>query len=377
MKKLAFTMLLALLSTGAQAQTVPSIPFDATEPLKMPPDLYLGEVAGVALNSKRHVFVYTRTGHEASSITTGRRAQLFEFGPDGAFIKEIGKSLYSMAWAHVVRIDKDDNIWLVDAGSDQVVKLGPDYRNKLVLGRRDEAVAARFPRPPVPAGTPAPPARPGYFSEPTDVAFDLQGNIFVSDGYKNSNVHKFDKDGNNVKLVGARGSEALQFKTPHGIAADNKGMVYVADRQNGRVQVLDNNLNFVREIKYQVQLPADYVSPIPDFGGVGRDPNNIRTQADEHSPVTTFWPNMICITPGNNGEQQYIYTSDMLPGYIQKFSLDGELLGEVRVGAGRKVGQVGWIHGLACVSENEIWVGELLNWRVQKLVLHPERATKR
>ncbi len=374
MKKFLLAAVAAVWCSAAFAQQAPSIPFDASEPLKLPDGMYFGEVAGVAMNSKKHVYVYTRTGTQGSAINEGQRAQLFEFGPDGNFIQEVGKGLYSMAWAHSVRIDRDDNVWLVDNGSDLIVSLTPDYKRRMVLGRRPEAVGSRHPRPPEPAGTPVPPARPGYFNEPTDVAWDQQGNIFISDGYRNTNVHKFDKDGNIVKLVGGPGPGPLQFRTPHGIAVDKQGNVYVADRGNGRVQVLDNNLNFVREIKHKTAIPKDYVSPIPDFGGEGR--GGPRTQADENSPaVNSMWPNTLCITPGNNGEQQYLYTHDMFPGYLQKWSLDGKLLGEVRLGAGRKIGQVGWIHALSCVAENEIWVGELLNWRVQRLMLKPGSPT--
>ena len=374
MKKPAFAALATLLSIGAYAQHVPVIPFEATEPLKLPTDVYFGEIGGVALNSKRHVFVYSRTGIAGSSITAGQRAQLFEFGPEGKFIREIGKNLYSMAWAHSVRIDKDDNIWLVDAGSDEVVELGPDYQKKLVLGRRDESLGARTPRPVVPPGTPVPPARLGWFNEPTDVAWDPQGNIFVGDGYKNHNVHKFNKDGDNVKLVGSEGNGPLQFHTVHAIAVDKKGLVYVDDRENGRIQVLDNDLNFIRYIKYQVSIPADYVSPVPNFGpAVLTQPGEV----DEKSPIRSMWPTTLCITPGEHGEQQYLYTNDTFPGNIQKFTLDGKLVGEIHAGAGHKVGQIGWGHGMACVSENEIWVGDLINWRVQKFVLHPDRATTR
>src|ERR1700730_8476705 len=130
-------------------QTAPDIPFEVADVIKMPPDLYMGEVAGVALNSKRHIFVYTRTGaDDGATILEPRSARLFEFNPDGSFVKEIGKSLYSKGWAHAVRLDKDDNIWLVDNGSDEIVKLGPDYRVKLILGRRNEAVGERIKRPP-------------------------------------------------------------------------------------------------------------------------------------------------------------------------------------------------------------------------------------
>ena len=364
-----------LLLVGQQAP-VPEIPFDVTEPLELPDDLFFGEIAGVALNSERHVFVYTRTGGPGASILQGERAQLFEFGPDGRFIREIGRNLYSKAWAHAVRVDRDDNIWLVDNGSDLVVKLGPDRRLELTLGRRDEAVLERLRKPPIPADAPISPARPGYFFEPTDVAFDVQGNIFVSDGYINSHVHKFDRDGHIVKMVGDRKAAGPgQFEQPHGIAVDNEGRVYVADRSNHRIQVLDNDLNYVREIRYAPPLPRNYKPPIPAFGSHGNfhtlgpwfwdntwpDGNTMDTQWE------TLWPNTLCITPGPT---QYIYAHDMFPGSIQKFTLDGELLGTFGE-AGRRPGQFGWLHSLACVSENEIWTGELLNWRVQKFILKP------
>jgi sugar lactone lactonase YvrE len=346
----------------APPQKAPDIPFDVQDVIKMPPDLYLGEAAGVALNSKRHIFIYTRTGaDDGGNILDPRMARLFEFNPDGTFVKEIGKNLYSKAWAHAVRVDREDNIWLVDNGSDEVVKLGPDYRVKLILGRRNEAVGERIKRPPSPAGTPPPPPRPGYFFEPTDVAWDPQGNAFISDGYQNSTVHKFDKDGNIVKEVGTkRGSGPGEFSTPHAIAVDNQGIVYVADRSNGRIQILDNNLNYVREIRYDPAAPASYVSPIPDFG------------RRQDGRLNTLWPNTLCITPG---QTQYIYVNSMLPGQVQKFTLDGKLVGQFGT-AGRKLGQFGWVHALSCVAENEIWSAELLNWRVQKFILHPERMAK-
>lgn len=356
---------LVTVAPSAQQPAAPAaadIPFDAQDLLKMPTDLYLGEIAGVALNSKKHIFVYTRTGaDDGQTILEPRSARLFEFKPDGSFVKEIGKNLYSKGWAHAVRADKDDNIWLVDNGSDEVVKLGPDYKVKLILGRRPEPVAERVRRAGMEQNRTVPPPRAGYFYEPTDVAFDSQGNIFVSDGYQNSSVHKFDKDGHNVKMVGtARGSGPGQFSTPHGIAVDAKGLVYVADRSNARIQILDNDLNYVGEIKYVPQTPAGYVAPIPAFG----------TRPD--GTYNSLWPNTLCISPGTT---QYIYTHSMIPGQIQKFTLDGKLVGQFGT-AGRKAGQFGWIHALACVSENEVWTGELLNWRVQKLTLKPSAANR-
>jgi hypothetical protein len=364
-KKALFVLLTGLgVSLGAQQSPAPppDIPFEAQDVIKMPPDLYLGEVAGVALNSKRHIFVYTRTGaDDGSTILEPRSARIFEFGPDGAFLKEIGKTLYSKGWAHSVRIDKDDNIWLIDNGTDEIVKLSPDYKVRLILGRRNEPVGERVRRAGMTPGQPPPPPRPGYFFEPTDVAWDAQGNIFVSDGYQNSTVHKFDKDGNIVKLVGtARGSGPGQFSTPHAIALDARGNVYVADRSNGRIQVLDNDLNYLREIRYDPPQAPGYVSPIPDFG---KKPDG---------RYNTLWPNTLCITPGAT---QYIYANSMLPGQIQKITLDGTVVGQFGT-AGRKLGQFGWVHAISCVAENEIWTGELLNWRVQKFILKPGAAAR-
>ncbi len=365
MKKIigAAAVLVTAAGLSAQQPAVPDIPFDVQDVLKMPADLYVGEIAGVAMNSRKHIFVYTRTGaDDGQTILEPRSARAFEFNPDGTFLKEFGKSLYSKGWAHAVRIDKDDNIWLVDNGTDEVVKLGPDYRVKLILGRRNEPVGERVRRAGMTPGQPPPAPRPGYFYEPTDVAFDAQGNIFVSDGYQNSVVQKFDKDGHIVKMAGSsRGSAPGQFSTPHGIAVDSKGFVYVADRSNGRIQVLDNDLNYSREIKYDPPQPKGWVSPIPDFGK--RQDGNFNS----------LWPNTLCITPG---EPQYIYVNSMFPGQIQKITLDGKVVGQFGT-AGRKAGQFGWVHAIACIAENEVLTGELLTWRVQRFLLKPGSTASR
>ena len=92
----------------AKVQNVPEIPYDSVaNALKLPDNLYLGEGIGVATNSKGHVFVYTRSA----------RTRLFEFDQNGTFVKEIGQDLYGFLFAHAVRVDKDDNIWAVDEGS--------------------------------------------------------------------------------------------------------------------------------------------------------------------------------------------------------------------------------------------------------------------
>src|SRR5258708_35039698 len=98
---------ISLLTTPLFAQSVPEIAFDsAPNLLKMPADIYLGEAAGVAQNSKGHIFVFTRSGE----------TQLFEFDQEGNFVREISPRNYAFSFAHTVRIDPQDNIWAVDEG---------------------------------------------------------------------------------------------------------------------------------------------------------------------------------------------------------------------------------------------------------------------
>src|SRR5437899_7508295 len=166
----------------ATIQNVPEIPF-TTAPnfLKLPPGEYLGEAIAVATNSKGHIFVFHRSNHN----------RLFEFDQTGKFIKEIGSGFLGFEFAHSVRVDKDDNIWTVDEGTNMVTKFSPDGKVLMVLGRRPPAVAGAQP---FPAG-PNAPSEKYLFCRPTDVGWDPQGNIFVSDGYCNNRVVKYDKNG--------------------------------------------------------------------------------------------------------------------------------------------------------------------------------------
>jgi hypothetical protein len=129
--------LLLLFCTPALAQQ--PIPFDGNiNFLKMPKDLYLGEASGVAVNSKGHVFVLSR-GNTTGPAYGAAAAQLLEFDAKGKFVREIGKNLYAWSFAHMVRTDKDDNIWVTDKGSDQVVKFSPKGQVLMVFGRKQEA----------------------------------------------------------------------------------------------------------------------------------------------------------------------------------------------------------------------------------------------
>src|SRR6202034_319482 len=272
----------------SQQPPAPEIPFrSVADFLKLPPDLYFGEVAGVAVNSKGHVFVFSR-GNTTGAAYGSAAAQLLEFGADGRFLREIGHNLYAWSFAHTVKIDPKDNIWVTDKGSDMVIKFNPEGRVVMVFGRKQEA-SDEGTGPLKHAHPPLPPVD-GMFRQVTDVAWDSAGNTYISDGYINSRVAKVDKNGKWLMSFGEPGSQPGQFNTPHSIAADNEGNIYVADRGNRRIQVFDGNGKFLRQIT--IDVPFDYASAV---AAIGKKPakDATGTQA-EGSP----WA--ICITPGPN-----------------------------------------------------------------------------
>jgi DNA-binding beta-propeller fold protein YncE len=357
MKKKMLAATLMSLACTAGAQSVPTIAFDAVNPLKMPKDVYLGEVTGVAVNSKGHIFVLSR-GNTTGPAYAAAAAQLLEFDRDGNFVREIGHNLYAWSFGHAVRIDAQDNIWAVDKGSDMVVKFDPQGQVVMVFGRKQEASDRETA--PLEKHKPPLPAEDGRFRQVTDVTWDPQGNIYISDGYINSRVAKADRDGNWLKSWGTPGSKPGEFNTPHSIAADAKGNIYVADRGNRRIQVFDTEGNFLRAITIDVAFDAK-VRP-----AIGNMPDLVKIEAGG-GPKTQMpgSPWALCITPGPN---QVLFASDAYPGRVYKLSLDGKVLG-VLGESGKQPKQFGWIHEIACPDANTVYVAELLNWRVQKLML--------
>ena len=349
-------VLLGLMSALAQQQQVPEIPVQSVPDfLKLPPDLYLGEVAGVGVNSKGHVFVLSR-GNSTGPAYGASAAQLLEFDPQGNFQREIGHNLYGWSYAHSVKIDPEDNIWVADKGSDMVIKFTPEGRVAMVFGRKQEASdedtgPLKHPKPPLPPVD-------GMFRQVTDVAWDTAGNAYISDGYINSRIAKVDKNGDWIKSWGGPGSEPSQFSTPHSIAVDAEDHIYVADRGNRRIQVFDSDGKFLRQIT--IDVPVDsHARP-----AIGSKPQLPLAGVQNMAPGA---PWAICITPSPH---QVLYSADGYPGRIYKLSLDGKVLG-VFGESGKQLKQFGWIHEIACPSENVLLVAELLNWRVQKLILEP------
>jgi hypothetical protein len=301
------------LALKPKAIDAPDIKFDVVPNfMKLPSNVYLGEGIGIARNSK-----------------------------NGQYVREIGKELYGHVFCHGVRVDAQDNIWVIDEGSNSIIKFNPEGRVTMVLGRRDEWPMNGMVAP-LAAIDPPPPY---IFNRPTDVGFDAAGNIFVADGYVNSRIAKYDKNGRFIKQVGSRGSGPGQFTLLHAIAVDAQGNVYGGSRSDRRIVVFDNDLNY--------KTVYDHVGA----------------------------PWSLCISPG---PQQYLYTSNSNPdsqitalhevtGQVFKMELDGRVVGKFGV-PGKEPGQFGTVHGLDCSVPNEILTSELTQWRMQKFILHPTAA---
>jgi DNA-binding beta-propeller fold protein YncE len=334
-------------------QSIPEIAFDSVPDfLKLPPGMNFGEVSGVAVNSKGHVFVFTRSNSAGGPAYAPSAAQLLEFDAKGELVGEIGKGLYAWSFAHTVRVDKDDNIWAVDKGSDMVIKFDPAGRVLMVFGRRKES-ADRETGPWENVNPPLP-AVDGLFRQPTDVAWDSDGNIYITDGYINSRVAKYDRNGDWVKSWGEKGTAPGQFRLPHAIAIDRNNNIYVGDRTNRRIQVFDTTGRFLR--MFSIDVP-----PVPGTRAV-----NGNTPTGERLAAVIGAPNSICITAG--ATQVMFVGESTYPGRLFKVSLDGHVLGVIGR-SGRQLKQFSGAHQLACPSEHEVYAAETSNWRVQKLIV--------
>ena len=260
----------------------------------LPPGWNFGEVPGVAADNRGHVFVFHR-GEDP----------IMEFAPDGRMIRSWGKGLFIRP--HAVRIDPEGNIWTVDNDTHQVLKMDSSGRVRMVVGRREEGAETEE-----------------NFNRPTDVAFAPNGDFYVSDGYVNSRVVRFSKEGRYITAWGKKGDGEGEFNIPHAIAVDRNGRVYVGDRENYRVQIFDPDGNFLTQWRH-----------------VGA-PWGLELRPDD----TLF------IADGYNDR-------------ILKVTLEGKVLGAFGTN-GRMPGELNFAHHLAIDPSGNIFVSEIKNHRAQK-----------
>src|SRR6185312_456040 len=182
-------------ATRAQAvdnSAAPLIPFEAADFIQLKPGQNLGEVLGVAVSSKGNVVILNHPGSATTGPLYGNATtEILEYDKNGKFLREIGHGVYALGYSHSVRFDKYDNLWVVDKGTDSVIKFDPSGKAVLNLGRRPEGYDSGH-EPHLKQSEAVP--IDGWFRAPTDVAWDADDNIFVSDGYINSRIAKLTKD---------------------------------------------------------------------------------------------------------------------------------------------------------------------------------------
>ena len=313
MKRAVFAFLLACAAGLAQRPTNPALLIPQAAPdldyvavpntLSLPEGTTMGAPASVAFDSKGHLFVLNRGPQP-----------LMEFDENQKFIRWFGEPLTR---SHGFRLDKDGNFWVTDVGAHIVEKLDPSGKVLLTLGTKgqpgewNEATQSR------------------HLNEPNDLAIARNGDIFVVQGHTpgkgDPRVLKFDKNGSFIKSWGGEGTEPGKFNVAHGIALDAKGQLWVADRENQRIQIFDQDGAFIKELKY-AGLPCSL-----QIGG------------------------------------QNIYMVNGFAGQLLKLDLNGNVLAAVGK-PGKGLGEFGEAHFIAVSPKGEIYIADTVNSKLHKFV---------
>ncbi|MGH9772921.1 MAG: hypothetical protein ACRD4Q_14695 [Candidatus Acidiferrales bacterium] len=294
-----------------EAPKAPELPYRVVNDFfQIPTGMFMAEAVGVAINSKGHIFILNRGNHP-----------LLEFLPDGSFVRSLGEGSPLFRVPHSIRFDSEDNLWYVNAADNLVVKFDANLRVQQALGRREESWVY------LTHGIERAIPPPANFYQPTDSVVGPDGSTYITDGYGNSRVVKFTREGNLVKYWGDRGTRPGQFNTPHSIVMDANSNLYVADRQNDRIQVFTTD----GEFKQEWRLPGPAWS--------------------------------LCITPGPT---QVIFVGSV--GRVYKLDLTGKMLGQFGK-LGRLPGWFDSIHALACPDEKTLYLAEEFSYRFDKVVL--------
>ena len=273
-------------------------------------------VVGVAVDSKDNIFAYNRSNHP-----------MMVLNKNGEIIDSWASENFSSA--HHVEIGPDNSVWTTDVGNHTVRKWTIDGHLLLTLGTPDQ---------------PAPEQSGEPFNRPTDIAFGLDGSLYISDGYGNSRIHHFTPEGKLIRSWGERGKGPGQFMVPHGVAVDPTGLVYVCDRENSRIQIFTSD--------------GQYVS---QWRGVHR-PNQIVPSSDGTMIVAELGYKIglmdgapeINEVSHNSGVKIMTKTGQWLGGWGASTGIDGDFLAA---------------HAVGIDSDGSLYVGETLDGaRLQKFV---------
>lgn len=302
-RAILITLLLTVSQTGLAAQTAPQPGYDATPGVIELPDGW----------NLGEVAAVTLDDREHVYVFHRGPHPLLEFDADGRFVREIGAGLFTDA--HGLRLDPDGNLWAVDRGRHVAVRFDARGRVTMVLGMRDRAGRGWFDRD----------YDVHFLDRPQDVGFDSRGNIYVVDR-GNARIVKFDPDGRFVREWGEEGDAPGQFDFPHAVVIDSRDRLYVADRENRRIQIFDVDGQFLTEWTH-VGYPYGLVIALD----------------------RTLW------------------LTDARHERILQLDLDGRILRTYGGVHGKAAGQFGFVHTIAVASDGTLLVGEVLNWRLQRL----------
>ena len=297
--------LLTTTAAVAQLKSGPPLPHQVVKDwAQLPAGWNLGETSGVSIDKNDNVWVFNRGPHP-----------VIQFDKNGKFLK--AWSEVPVTTSHGIRVGPDGNIWLVDVKGHQIMEFTPEGRLRMILGINSKA--------------PGNNETPYGYNEPTSVGFLPNGDFLITDGYKNSRVAKYNRDGIFQMQWGKKGTGDSEFDLVHDVAVDKRGLVYVADRLNSRVQVFDANGKFITK-----------------WTGIG-----------------AAWG------LAYSAKEDVMWMCDGVNNRIVKLSMQGEVLG-VLSEFGKAQGKLDYPHHLAIDSTGALYVAEVRNWRVQKFVAPAE-----
>lgn len=287
---------------------------------KKPPEIAWSDMPGVAVDRQDRVWIFTRN-----------QPVVQIYAPDGTFVKAWDHVEHKVA--HHIKFDPEGNVWLPDVGIHVVRKFSPEGKPLLTLGTPNE-----------------PGEDERHFNKPTDVAVTPEGDIFVSDGYGNNRVVHFDRNGKFVKAWGRKGRGPGEFNLPHGIGVDSRGRLYVADRNNARIQVFDQSGKFL-DSWWNLLVPwSIWVTPQDEIWTCGSSPS---LEVNENG--------MTGIPPRDQVFMKFHASGKLLQLWTVPKGTDGH----------EKPGECNWVHAIAVDSKGNLYAGDIKGKRVQKFVWHP------
>ncbi|MCY3020803.1 MAG: peptidyl-alpha-hydroxyglycine alpha-amidating lyase family protein [Planctomycetota bacterium] len=300
-----------------EAKGTPHYAFDGNWPQR-PAEMQWGETPGVTVDGKDQVWIFTRA-----------KPPVQVYDKEGKFVRAWGDD--DIKTAHYIRFDREGKVWVADMGKHVVMQFTPEGKLLKTLGT---------------------PGAPGcddkHLNMPTDMVVTPAGDVFVTDGYGNNRVAHFDKNGNFVKDWGKKGGGPGEFVLPHSIVVDSKGILYVADRSNARIQVFEQSGKFLAQWQNLMVPWGLWITSKDEIWACGSSP--MQRPPDNSMP--------------------FLPPKDQV---FMKFDTSGKALALWTVQKGQdgkeQPGELNWLHGVALDSSGNIYASDIKGHKVQKFAL--------